>query len=252
MHHGNSRSPSIPDGIRLYAVGDIHGRLDLLTQLLAMIGEMESISPADRAILVFLGDYIDRGPNSRGVIELLRIGLPERFEPVFLRGNHEEMMLQTLQSPEYFDFWALNGGIATARSYGLDIAQDTPIRDLDSVAICRELADAVPQSHKDFVQALPIKAEAGDYLFVHAGVRPGVPIEAQTDRDCLLIRNEFLTHQGDFGKVIVHGHTPVPEPESLHNRIGIDTGAFHTGRLTAVCLEERSRRFISTGSGGSV
>jgi serine/threonine protein phosphatase 1 len=249
MRHGNTRYPSIPDGIRVYAVGDIHGRLDLLTQLLGQIGEMEAALPADRAILVFLGDYIDRGPDSRGVIELLRTGLPDHFEPVFLRGNHEEMMLQTLQSPEYFDFWALNGGIATARSYGVQIAEDTPVHFLDSVTICRELAEAVPQSHKDFMQALPIKAEAGDYLFVHAGIRPNVPIEAQTDRDCLLIRDEFLTFQGEFGKVIVHGHTPVPEPESLHNRIGIDTGAFHTGRLTALCLEGHSRRFLATGGG---
>jgi len=243
----NSKSPSIPAGIRVYAIGDIHGRLDLLKQLLGMIEAAEESWPAEHAILIFLGDYVDRGPDSRGVIELLRTGLPERFEHAFLRGNHEEMMLQSLQSAEYFDLWAINGGLATARSYGLEIAENTPVRELDSFAICQELAEAVPQSHKDFMRALPIKVEAGDYLFVHAGVRPNVPLNAQTDRDCLLIRDEFLTYQGDFGKVVVHGHTPVPEPESHHNRIGIDTGAFYTGRLTAVCLDERTRRFISTG-----
>lgn len=250
MAHGNTGPALIPDGIRLYAIGDIHGRLDLLTQLLEQIGEMETASPSDRAILVFLGDYIDRGPDSRGVIELLLNGLPENFEPVFLRGNHEEMLWETLQSHEYFHFWALNGGIATARSYGVQIADDVPVHLLDSVAISRDLVEAVPQSHKDFIEALQIRAEAGDYLFVHAGIRPNVPIEAQTDRDCLLIRNEFLSFQGDFGKIVVHGHTPVPEPESLHNRIGVDTGAFHTGRLTAVCLEGPSRRFLSTGQQG--
>lgn len=247
MLHKNSKPPSIPPGIRVYAVGDVHGRLDLLKQLLGMIEKAEAAWPAERAILIFLGDYVDRGPDSRGVIELLLNGLPERFEQVFLRGNHEEMMLQSLQSAEMFDFWALNGGIATARSYGLDIAENTPVHELDSGAICRALSQAVPQSHKDFIRNLPVKVEAGDYLFVHAGVRPEVPLNAQSDRDCLLIRNEFLTYRGDFGKVVVHGHTPMPEPESLHNRISIDTGAFHTGRLTAVRLEEQSRRFFSTG-----
>lgn len=250
MLNRNSKPPTIPAGIRVYAIGDIHGRLDLLEQLLGMIAEAEEAWPADRVILIFLGDYVDRGPDSRGVIDLLMAGLPERFEHVFLRGNHEGMMLKSLQSPEFFDFWALNGGIATARSYGLGIAENTPVHELDSAAICRELEDTMPQSHKDFMRALPVKVEAGDYLFVHAGVRPGVPLEAQSDRDCLLIRDEFLTYQGNFGKVIVHGHTQVSEPESLHNRIGIDTGAFHTGRLTAVCLEQQSRRFMSTGSGG--
>jgi serine/threonine protein phosphatase 1 len=246
MFRRNSKPPAIPAGVRVYAIGDIHGRLDLLEQLLGMIGEAEEAWPAERAILIFLGDYVDRGPDSCGVIELLMGGLPEGFEHVFLRGNHEEMMLKSLQSSEAFESWALNGGIATARSYGLTIAENTPVRALNGSVICREFAEAVPQSHKDFIRSLPVKVEAGDYLFVHAGVRPGVPLEAQSDLDCLYIRDEFLTYTGDFGKVVVHGHTPVPEPESLRNRIGIDTRAFHTGRLTAVCLEERSRRFMTT------
>lgn len=246
MFRRNSKPPAIPAGIRIYAVGDIHGRLDLLEQLLGMIEAAEEAWPAERVILIFLGDYVDRGPDSRGVIDLLMAGLPERFEHVFLRGNHEETMLQCLYSDESFDSWASYGGIATAQSYGLNIDENTPIRELDGVAICRELANAVPQSHKEFLQALPTRVEAGDYLFVHAGVRPRVPLEEQSDRDCMWIRDEFLNYRGNFGKVIVHGHTPVPEPESLPNRIGIDTDAFHTGRLTAVCLEEHSRRFMST------
>lgn len=238
----------MPTGVRVYAVGDIHGRLDNLKTLLGMIEDIEEALSADRAILVFLGDYVDRGAESSGVIEHLLNGLPDRFEKVFLRGNHEEMMLQALGDIEFFDFWASNGGIATARSYGVDIPDGTRLHELDVQSIQQQLVDLVPQSHKDFLKALPIKAEAGDYLFVHAGVRPNVPLDAQIDRDCLLIRDEFLNYKGNFGKVVVHGHTPVREPESLHNRVGIDTGAFQTGCLTAVCLEDQSRRFISTNT----
>ncbi len=245
---GRDREPaSIPPGVRVYAIGDIHGRLDLLTQLLAMIGEAEQARPAERALMVFLGDYVDRGPDSRGVIELLMTGLPPRFETFFLRGNHEEMMLRALASPDHFDIWAANGGLATARSYGVEADPGAPIRHQDAARIRRELVEAVPEAHRDFMRALPVRLEAGGYLFVHAGVRPGVPMDAQNDWDCMTIRREFLDYRGDFGRIVVHGHTPGEEPDVQSNRIGIDTGAFFTDRLTALCLEERSRAFFSTG-----
>jgi len=242
---------SLPEGVRLYAIGDVHGRLDLLRTLIEAIEARERAAQPARLKLVFLGDYIDRGPDSAGVIAFLIDGLPERFEPVFLKGNHEEMLLDIFTAPDGFDIWAYNGGLATARSYGVDFDPYDFSPD-NANAVARQLERAMPEAHMTFLRQLNVSKEIGDYFFVHAGVRPGVPLDQQNERDCLFIRGEFLDHRASFGKVIVHGHTPVEAPEILPNRIGIDTGAFFTGRLTALCLESGSMTLLTTETDGRV
>ncbi len=238
--------PRTPEGCRIYAVGDIHGRADLLDRLLGIIGnDLDRHPPAGRVITVFLGDYVDRGPASRGVIDRL-ISLQERGgDVVLLKGNHEVLFERFLKSENDDDenYLYVNGGMATLSSYGVETAGGRHA----AIDAMRHLADAtVPDAHKRFLAGLPLSARFGDYFFVHAGVRPGVPLEEQHEDDMLWIRGEFLRHAGDFGAVVVHGHTPVEAPEMLPNRIGIDTGAVFTGRLTSVVLEDESVRFLNT------
>jgi len=238
--------PRTPEGCRIYAVGDIHGRADLLDRLFGIIGnDLDRHPPAGRVITVFLGDYVDRGPASRGVIDRL-ISLQERGgDVVLLKGNHEVLFERFLKSGNDDDenYLYINGGMATLSSYGVETAGNRHT----AIDTMRHLADAaVPDAHKRFLAGLPLSARFGDYFFVHAGVRPGVPLEEQQEDDMLWIRGEFLRYAGDFGAVVVHGHTPVDAPEMLPNRIGIDTGAVFTGRLTSVVLEDESVRFLNT------
>ena len=244
-------SASVPPGQRIYAIGDIHGHRDLLNELLYMITRYDSAQPPAETTLIFLGDYVDRGPDSRGVIECLMNDIPEGMRSICLRGNHEEMLLRAFRDLSSFEIWATNGGLATLASYGVDrdllygsflegmILDDVPL-------ILQKFAKAMPSAHLDFLNSLELSVIAGDYFFVHAGVRPGVALDKQARDDCLYIRQEFLKHKRDFGKIIVHGHTPVKEPEIQTNRIGVDTCAFRTGRLTALCLEGNSRVFLAT------
>ncbi len=238
----------IPPGIRIYAIGDIHGRLDLLHALLGMILAREAESPSQHPALIFLGDYVDRGPDSRGVIDFLLNELPDEFQKIFLRGNHEAMLLGALENPDIFDVWATNGGIASAQSYGVNVAVAKSYSAEQTASILGQLEQLIPQSHYEFLRALQLWAKVGDYFFVHAGVRPGIPLREQFESDCLFIRDEFLRHEGRFEKIIVHGHTPVRTPDIRQNRIGIDTGAVFTGRLTALCLEGRTKKFLMTNS----
>jgi serine/threonine protein phosphatase 1 len=238
--------PIVPEGQRIYAVGDIHGRLDLLDQLLAMIlRDDEEQAPVERRTLIFLGDYIDRGPDSRAVIDRMLTGMPRDFETIHLKGNHEEILLRSLVDPGTVPMWMANGGIETLASYGVLRKDHTGIP-LRAQFLGPALARALPESHLAFYQSLPLTATFGDYLFVHAGLQPGVPLEQQAEYDLLFIREPFLSYRGSFGKVVVHGHTPVPEPDMRPNRIGIDTGGFFTGHLTALRLEGEYRGFLVT------
>ncbi|MFQ5627015.1 MAG: metallophosphoesterase, partial [Methyloligellaceae bacterium] len=170
-------TPQVPRGTLIYAVGDIHGQLQLLDALLARIaGDAQCTAGAQRRIIVFIGDYVDRGPDSAGVISRLRAGLPGGFETCCLRGNHEAMLLSFLEQPETYADWLMNGADATLRSYGVEAPQEgTPP---GGVAACRDaFAAALPPSHLAFLNALPLTYSCGDYLFVHAGIRPGVALE---------------------------------------------------------------------------
>jgi serine/threonine protein phosphatase 1 len=233
--------PRIPDGICVYAVGDIHGRIDLLDRLLARIDADRADRPVVRAIEVFLGDYVDRGQDSAGVLERL-ISRGQSHETICLLGNHEDCLLEFFTNPGILTAWSQNGGLTTLLSYGLRPSiQSSPEEQRELSAA---LAAAMPASHRRFLTELPLSFTCGDYFFVHAGVRPGVPLARQREEDLLWIREEFLRHEAAFEKVIVHGHTPVREPDVRANRIDIDTGAYATGRLTCLRLEHDEITFI--------
>ncbi len=240
------RRPSLPEGRRLYAVGDIHGRLDLLNQLLARIDADIALRPTPRPLYVFLGDYIDRGSSSRETIDRL-IEHGARHESVFLKGNHELIAIKCLSDRSLFDQWLRLGGLETLVSYGVPpetLANGTQIAEIQSA-----FHHALPQTHFRFFRDLKNSFECGDFFFAHAGVRPGVELSQQKESDLLWIRGEFLSSTDDFGKIVVHGHTPAREIEVGPNRINIDTGAFATGRLTSLVLEGKSLSVIDTSVG---
>jgi serine/threonine protein phosphatase 1 len=237
----------LPAGLTVYAVGDIHGRLDLLQDLLARILDDAERHPADsRRSLIFLGDYIDRGPESRGVVEaLLQDPLPG-FATVRLMGNHEEAFLAFLDGLTDGLDWLAFGGLETLLSYGVSL-RHLP-RTEDAVEALRlSVSAAVPKSHVELLRRCALHHSVGDYLFVHAGVRPGVPLENQTSTDLMWIRDDFLRSKIPLPqRVVVHGHTICDFPQDRQHRINIDTGAFASGRLTCLVLREARRRFIST------
>jgi serine/threonine protein phosphatase 1 len=228
------RLAQVPQGIRVYAVGDLHGRADLLAQLFSEIDADLAAHPAPRTIHVFLGDYIDRGPDSRGVVDLL-IARSQRHDTIFLKGNHEVLVEEFLRNPGSFATWRHVGGIETLLSYGIrpsfnpDAAEQT--------MLAQRFADVLPPAHRRFFADLKRSFSCGDFFFVHAGVRPGVPLSQQRDEDLFWIREEFLDSKEKFEKIIVHGHNPVTEVEFHSNRINIDTGAYTTGRLSCLRIE---------------
>jgi serine/threonine protein phosphatase 1 len=237
------RQPSIPADLRIYAVGDIHGRLDLLDQLLSLIDADIAFHPTSRPLHVFLGDYIDRGAFSRETIDRL-IQLSGVRECVFLKGNHELIALKCLSDRNLFDQWMRLGGLETLMSYGVScghLASGKPIVELQAA-----FHHALPQAHLRFFRDLQLSFECGDFLFAHAGVKPGVELARQMENDLLWIREEFLSSNEEFGKIVVHGHTPAPDIEVLPNRINIDTGAFATGRLSCLVIEDASLLVIDT------
>ena len=238
--------PAVPAGSRIYAIGDVHGRLDLLVRLEELIAADAAAADARRRVIVYLGDYVDRGPESRGVIErLMRRPLPG-FEPFHLLGNHEDYLLQFLENAAVGPNWCTYGGSETLASYGVRPPSSFTLRVDDFEIARRGLAEKIPPAHVAFMRGLKLTHEEGGYLFVHAGVKPGVALAEQQAEDLLWIRNEFLDSAEDFGACVVHGHTIVEVPEERSNRIGIDTGAFATGRLTALVLDGTERRFIQT------
>ena len=235
---------SLPDGARAYAVGDVHGRLDLLDALLARIDADDAgRGPADTT-LIFLGDLVDRGPDSAGVVERLLLLSKSGRSARFLRGNHEEVFLDALDGDEKaLRLFSRIGGRETAISYGMDPAEYDA---LDHEELGGALRRVVPPAHRRFLAGMEDAITMGDYLFVHAGVDPGRDLAEQDPHDLRWIRSTFLRHGLRLGKRVVHGHSIAPEVEMLHNRIGIDTGAYRSGKLTALGLEGAERWTLQT------
>lgn len=228
--------PQLPDGVRVYAISDIHGCSHLLQPMLGVIDADVAHSRPRYAIEVFMGDYIDRGPNTRSTLDIL-IERGRRGNAVFLKGNHEAFLVRVFEDPSLFEDWLRVGGAQTLMSYGLappDLTRDDP------VSILRDLIRAMPGEHLEFLDDLRLSFTCGDFFFVHAGVRPGVPLAEQRENDLLWIREEFLRSEEQFGKYIVHGHTPVRTAEILANRVNIDTGAYATGNLTLMSIQGSS------------
>ncbi|MBI3452117.1 MAG: serine/threonine protein phosphatase [Rhodospirillales bacterium] len=249
------RTPSVeppqakaPAGSCVYAIGDIHGRADLLADLHERIVRDAARRSARRKVVVYLGDYIDRGYESRQVIDLLLDRPLAAFERVHLIGNHEQSMLTFLDDLAIGPAWLQYGGLEALFSYGIVVDRGAGDEGARLAKAQKELRAKLPQRHLEFLKSLARMHIEGDYLFVHAGIRPGVPLERQDERDLLWIRDEFLASTADHGKVVVHGHSISERPELRRNRIGIDTGAFATGRLTGLVLEGTRQDIIDTGA----
>ncbi len=233
---------TVPPGWRVYAIGDIHGRSDLLGRLSALI-RRDAVDWQGKTAFVFIGDYVDRGPDSRGVIDML-LQKFRRADTKFLRGNHDQALLDFLTAPATYARWRTFGGAETLRSYGVT-PPDAEIPHAMFIARS-QFTNVLPLAHRQFLQNTRMSFELGDYFFAHAGVRPGVALARQSPQDLMWIREEFLDSKEDFGKIVVHGHSPSHRPVRRTNRIGIDTEAYATGRLTAVVLEAAECRFLHT------
>lgn len=236
--------PTTPPATRIYAIGDVHGRLDLLDALLAQIAkDANAMDAPERLVLVLLGDLIDRGPHSQGVVqrayELVRGERMSGFEIHVLKGNHEQAMLQFLAGENEGTQWLANGGIEALASYGINAIQ-APER------LRQAFQDALPQTHRRLLRDLALTHVEGDYAFVHAGVRPGVAWTDQREEDLLWIRREFTDSMADFGYFVVHGHSARDTPEVCANRANIDTRAWSSGVLTCLVLQGQAQRFLST------
>jgi serine/threonine protein phosphatase 1 len=234
----------LPAGIRLYAIGDVHGRRDLLGRMHALI-LADARDFKGQTIALYLGDFIDRGPDSAGVIDDLLAAPLKGFRTIHLMGNHEDMLLAFLEDASVGPVWLFNGGDQTLRSYGIEPEPDFA-EGADLAYLQSQLRALLPSRHLKFLRALSLSFALGDYFFVHAGIRPRRPLSRQARSDLLWIRDQFLTSRADHGAVVVHGHTIAPEVEFCPNRIGIDTGAFFTGRLSCLVLEGGSKRVLQT------
>ena len=238
-------APQGSPGRRLYAIGDVHGCYTEMCALLELIRRDHEARPPMPCFIVFLGDLIDRGPQSREVIRHLREQPPGFAQLYILKGNHEEMMLRALRGePHLIRDWLRHGGDTCARSYGLDPAR---LLTEDTETLEHLLASHIPAGDLDFLEKCIDQVRFGDYLLVHAGVRPGVALQDQSGRDLRWIRGEFLDTGQDFGAVVVHGHTITDTVTEKANRIGLDTGAYRTGILSAVRIEGAQRSFLSAG-----
>ncbi len=238
-----NRAPTTARGERIYAIGDVHGCVDLLDDLWARImAHQAALPPVPITHFLFLGDIVDRGPDSRGALQWLDRKRHEVPGIMTLMGNHEEMLLRTCdRDPITFTNWLRNGGAEAAASFGLPQFDGE-----DTGAYIESVRAAVSTEWIEWIRRWPLTATSGDYFFCHAGVRPGVALRKQHRRDLLWIRQEFLDDPGDHGAVVVHGHTISPKVEVLPNRIGVDTGAYATGVLSAVYLEDSRIEVIST------
>ncbi|TPN80533.1 serine/threonine protein phosphatase [Mesorhizobium sp. CU2] len=245
IHYLDARGP---DGMRLYAIGDVHGRHDLLAAMHRRIeSELEYKAPAADWRIIHLGDYVDRGPDSRSVIDFLIEAKKRDPRNIMLAGNHDIGMLEFLADGEPDGLFMSYGGVQTAQSYGVDLSRDVQ-RFGKAEAIARghaALLKAVPRSHVDFLQSLTFSASFGDFFFCHAGIRPSVPLDRQNQQDLIWIRDAFHDHPGLYAKVIVHGHTPVPEAEVMANRVNVDTLAWKSGTLSALAVNGGDKRIIT-------
>jgi serine/threonine protein phosphatase 1 len=234
----------VPVGTRVYCVGDIHGRDDLLEEMAEQVSAEMKVRSFDHAVTVFLGDYVDRGLGSRRVVE--RLARAEWPTPITaLLGNHDDLLMAFLQNAEILPVWRNLGGLETLHSYGVDVGLARGRRDFERIRAA--FAAQLPEGHRHFLESLDISTYIGDYFFCHAGVRPSVPLDRQNRDDLLNIRDPFLSSEAEHGKLVVHGHTPSVAPEVRFNRIGIDTAAYATGRLTCLVLEKEQRRFLQVG-----
>ncbi len=229
-------------GTRIYAIGDIHGRSDLLAEMMARIDQDRATRREAQVIEIYLGDYIDRGSDSRSVIDLLLARRSQFPSTVCLRGNHDELLIDFLEARLSLGEWLTYDAAETLRSYGVSFDPANP--DASSAKIREALQNKMPSDHLNFLFGLPYSHENGDYFFVHAGIRPNIPLAEQRRSDLIWIRREFLDSPRRHEKMIVHGHTPVSEPEILPNRINIDTGAVLTGRLTCLVLDGDEMSFL--------
>jgi serine/threonine protein phosphatase 1 len=248
MHDGTSLNPERPDyppapeGCTIYAIGDIHGRADLLAHVHTMIDQDKTLANCERKVEIYLGDYIDRGSNSATVISRL-IERGAQTSAIFLRGNHEQYLLDLLSGKDCWAEWKALGGTACCLSYGM--RTELLDRLVPSDEIRQALFDSLPPDHLRFYADTGAYCSAGAYLFVHAGIRPGIKLEKQTPKDLMGIRGSFLRYQGDFGYIVVHGHTSVKRPDLRKNRINIDTGAFATSRLTCLRIDCDGSRLLT-------
>lgn len=240
------RAARLAPGKRVYAIGDIHGRNDLLCALLGQIRRHAMHEPRAQNILVLLGDYVDRGPQSKSVIEtLLGLNWPG-WKFIFLRGNHDQAVLDFLAEPDFYRSWGAYGASKTLLSYG--VTPPASDRESEIIGARDALAASMPQAHMDFLQMLRLLHVEDDYLFVHAGIRPGIPVERQVAEDLLWIRDEFLNYPHHLPKKVVHGHTSTDHPVNARHHISVDTGAHATDCLTAAILEDESCVFLQTGA----
>jgi serine/threonine protein phosphatase 1 len=247
---GSRGGPATDKGERIYAIGDVHGRLDLLTMMFDRIGAHTGArAPARSTHVVMIGDLIDRGPDSAGVLRYLFRLQARSSTLLVLRGNHEELMLRALAGePGMMRAWIRTGGDATLRSFGVE----PPVDDSETLPAINALLAAMPSGMLEWLRGLPMTARSGDYLFCHAGIRPGVPIKRQSRDDLLWIRGDFLEDDTDHGVIVVHGHSISADVDARPNRIGIDTGAYRTGRLTALCLDNNEVDVLSVEADPSV
>ena len=239
-----SRSPQVPAGTVVWAIGDIHGRHDLLRPLVEAIRADLRATDAQKKVVIFLGDYVDRGPDSREVIRYLA-ALPagDGVEWRFLKGNHEETMVKFLDDPMVGAQWCEYGGEATLRAYGLR-PPDMKHRTEAWRRLSTDLDHKLGADERAFLANLELQVSIGDYFFAHAGARPGLPLDRQSAGDLLWIRSSFLRSDVEFEKVVVHGHTPAAEVHADRRRIGIDTRAYESGMLTALKLQGGERRIL--------
>jgi len=239
--HAKNELAKAPNGVRIYAIGDVHGRADLLDAVLSRVDADMAAHPVARPVEVLLGDYIDRGPASRDVLDRL-VGRCRTHGTLCLQGNHEAFAVEFLRDPAIFDEWRKYGGLPTLMSYGLAPPMNADRNEQAKLAAAFD--QALPDAHRHFLGSLALSFTCGDFFFAHAGVRPGIPLRTQRAEDLLWIREDFLLHEANFGKMVVHGHTPVLQPDVRPNRINIDTGAYATGKLTCLVIERDEMRFI--------